>query len=167
MIMQKRGSYFFVLDVFIAAAVLVLTIIIILSSRANVPDTTQSFLLAEDFMQFMTSTEVRDLTSNFKTQMVLAGEMSNTELNLYQQVAKFYFENKSNLSYGFVESLANGMIPGQYGFSYVLNGTVIYNRSIEKLDSSDLVLVSKKITFFKINTKQLFGPVMTEVKVWV
>lgn len=175
-----KGTYFFVLDVFIAASILVLTIIIILSSRVNVPDTAQNYLIAENFLNFMTSTQTKDLTMFYRNTLIADGNITNLDLYLHQQIAQWYY-NKSVaeglmdlpgaarhgiVAREFINQISTGIVPDQFGFSYAVNETVMYNRSNETRQQAEFLVVARKTTYFRIDDTTFFGPVNTTVEVW-
>ncbi|MFH1400782.1 MAG: hypothetical protein ABIH41_04640 [Nanoarchaeota archaeon] len=182
--MQKRGSYFFVLDVFLAGAIIVLTLVIILSSRSNAPQPQQTYTTAEDFLTSISTTQFRDVQNPWQRRLQEAGFVNRTEWNLDQVVASLdYYDfstngsqvwqpvaDDTNMSFVFVQSLQEGLVPAQFGFSYALidgaDRRIIYNRSNDTLDSATTVLSARRITFFPIDSSSIYGPVITEVKVW-
>jgi hypothetical protein len=170
--MNKRGGYFFVLDVFIASAIIVLTLIIIFSSRVNTPPSETSYRIAEDFMGFLTTTEIRDISNPYKVNLTKGGFINDTRLNLVQVLAVLNYthaKNSTGQSFAscFLESISNGVVPAKYGMNYSIDGTSIYERNPETYPAANLVLSSRRVTFFRINAQGLYGPVISEVKIWV
>ena len=191
---NTKGTYFFVLDVFIAASILVLTIIVILSSRVNIPETSQNYFLAEDFLNFLTQTRIRDLTLYYRNTLIADGNITDVSLFIHQQIAQWYWnmtnakdpdaanpENpadpcgiegeKASCRHGyvareFIEQMALGIIPDQFGFAYSVNETVMYNRSNDTRPQAEILLVARKTTFFLDSEGFFFGPVNTTVEVW-
>lgn len=170
--MNKRGGYFFILDVFIASAVLTLTLVIIFSSRANAPPPETSYRVADDFMAFLTTTELRDISNPHKLNLTKGGFINDSTLNLVQVLAVLNYTNAKNTSGVlwmtiFMDSISAGIIPEKYGMNYSINGTSIYERTPETYATANLVLSSRRITFFRINSQELYGPVISEVKIWI
>ncbi|MFH1073413.1 MAG: hypothetical protein V1743_08350 [Nanoarchaeota archaeon] len=175
--MQKRGSYFFVLDVFIASAVLVLTLIIIFSSKVNTPAPDQPFLMAENYMNFLTTTEFRDIANPYKLNFTKSGYINDTRITLDKAILTLDYYKRTNgtqnYSSVFIESISRGVIPEQYGFSYKINGTGIYSRGVDTYQDAQIVLTAKRVSYITIvpeetayGTKYIHGPVVTEVTIW-
>lgn len=172
MMFKKRG-YFFFIDAFIGGAILAITLIIILSSNVKEQSTGQSFAIAEDFMSFVINTQIRDIDNNYTSTLINDGNITNLKVTINNQISEFYYRNTTGctfcmeMAYNFTREFIEGSIPSNYGVSYSVNNTIIYQRDADKLNTSKLVLASKKLSFFMINDTKMFGPVVTEVRVWL
>ncbi|MFH1916650.1 MAG: hypothetical protein ABIJ21_05265 [Nanoarchaeota archaeon] len=170
--MDKRGGYFFVLDVFIASSIIVLTLIIIFSSRVNSPPPETSYRTAEDFMTFLSVTEFRDISNQHKLNLTRAGFVNDTALSLLQVIALLDYtgaKNTTGFPYDqiFLESIIQGILPEKYGYNYSVNGTAVLVKNPESYTGANLVLSAHRITFFRLNAQEIYGPVITEVRIWV
>ncbi|MFH1211881.1 MAG: hypothetical protein V1659_03040 [Candidatus Woesearchaeota archaeon] len=164
--MNKRGSYFFVIDAFLAGVIVFITLTVILSSYANYPKTSQTESITEDYISVFLDTEMRDLENSYANKLDSQGLVSNPRRTVFEQIAELYFTNETSYAKGFVKSLTEGIIPEQFGVAYIINDTMVYNRSIRTLDSASFLVSAKKLTFFRLNSTRVIGPVITEVKVW-
>jgi len=165
--MGKRGAYFFVLDAIIGGAIFVITIILILGSQLNQPESKQTYLLSNDIMNLLTTTKVVDYRDTYVSSLISSNRINNYEQSLFNQIAEFYYQNQTGLAKNFTENILYKLIPEQYGLSYSLGTFVVYNRSIGKLNNSRIVLTSRRITYFALNQTELFGPDISELKIWV
>lgn len=177
--MKKRASYFFVLDVFIASAIMVLTLVIIFSSRANAPPPETSYLMAEDFMDFLATTEFRDTGHSMKYGLVNKSIIKDSSMSLLQVIAYLNYCEEVPLSCpewpdnkrtdDFIEELATGLIPEVYSVSYNISGIdgALYTRpSNSVLSNAFIILSARRVTYFRLDNDDLYGPVISEVTVW-
>jgi hypothetical protein len=181
--MEKRASYFFVLDVFIGSAILVLTLIIIFSSRVNSPTPDATFRMADDYIEFLASTEFRDFASVHRLELTKGGYVNDTTQSLLQVLAQLNYYQYSNGSVLWstllAQEITDGILPTQYGVNVSVNDTILYGPgkplySIQtyrpfKNKDARIELTSKRLGYVQIrNSDQSLAPVqfVVEVKVW-
>ena len=171
--MNKRGAYFFVIDALIAASIIILSLIIIFTSHAIIPEAGPTLRMVEDYTDFLINTRIREFQGDYVQSLVENGNITNQDNALLQQLTEFYYYNKSGIRnttkimWNFTKEISQGIIPEQRSFAVYLNKTLIYNRTNTLLQESSLVLNSKKISFKRINETYIYGPVILEVKIWV
>lgn len=170
--MDKRGS-FFLIDALIGTTILVIAIFTIYSQPAENPSNVQSYLISTDYLNIILSSEMRDLSDPYVLAKIEDGNITNLKNSLLIQNAELFYRQKHkgcNLCIGIANiltrTITEGILPAQYGISYSINGTMIYTRAPILLSNAKIVVNSKRITFFKINDTAIFGPVITEVKIW-
>lgn len=164
--MNHRGIYFFGLDAIIASIIILLAVYFILSMRAQSPESVQSYAQAEDFMDFIMQTQVRDFNGNYTQGLVEDSNITNTHHTLFEQIAEFHLHNKTDINFRFVEEIVNGSLLSHNGVLYAYNDENIYNRSYDIRKNAGVVLSSKKISFLRINTSTVYGPHVVEVQAW-
>ncbi|MEM4260232.1 MAG: hypothetical protein QXG00_03275, partial [Candidatus Woesearchaeota archaeon] len=167
-----RGS-FFLIDGLIGTAILIIAITTIYSYQTETPSNIQNYIISTDYLNIILSSQMRDLTNPYVLSKIKDGNITNLRNSLLIQNAEFYYRQKYKscnfcleIATNITKTLTEGILPAQYGISYSINGTNIYTRSPTLLSKAKLVINSKRITFFKINDTDVFGPVITEVKVW-
>ena len=146
--MNKRGTYFFVLDAVISSIVLLVAVYFILSLRTKAPETIQSYIQAEDFTDFLMQTQVRDFNGNYTKRLIENGNITNTRRTLFEQVAEFHFYNKTNIAWQFMNEIANSSLLGQQGMMIWVGSEMVFNRSSERYAKANLILSSKNKSFF-------------------
>jgi hypothetical protein len=97
--------------------------------------------------------------------------INDTSLTIMEQIDLFYYNNDTAHARGMVQNLTQSLVPDKYGFSYsIINGTKttnIYNKTTTDIQDAELVITSKKITFLQIDSSTMFGPAITEIKIWI
>jgi hypothetical protein len=186
---RSKKGYFFILDAFIGSAILFVALLIVLNSGVKPSKVQQDYSVAEDFSSFLMNTKIQDLNNVYIRETLIANgviEGNDVRNSIVEQIDKFYYTAYYNLSckasttcptlymdYArkMTQNITDPLMPDKYGFDYTLiydgNRVSIYNRSTETLANSNLVIVSSKITFLQINTAEMFGPAIVEIKVWL
>ena len=164
--MNKRGAYFFVLDAIIGGAILLVTLVTIMNSNFNAPNTKSTYTLAEDTLNFMHNTKVINYRSEYVNSLLDQGIINDPELTIFEQTATFYYNNNFSLARNFTKKILDSVLENQYGVSYSIDNTTIYNRSLSNINISNFVLTSRKIVFVTENATTQFGPDIVEMRVW-
>ncbi|MBR9692573.1 hypothetical protein GOV07_01435 [Candidatus Woesearchaeota archaeon] len=174
---QKRGAYFFVIDAFLAASILSFTLVLLFTLFIDEPNIEQGFVYAHDYLNFLTTTEIRDFRHDDINDLITKGHITNTRLTLSEQVLIFYEEM--------------GVLPGrEYNITMLLAAaaeslppTIAINVSLrEKPDQvwktllfdqpphTDTIrmthLTARSVEYAVKNQDQLVGPYILEVDIW-
>lgn len=162
---SRRGSYFFVIDAFIASAILVFTLVMIFNLFVTPRDTQQSFTYAHDYISFLSFTQFRD----YHDPSVEALNVPDERATLAEQVLLFH--NASNDSAAAVIlAAAARSLPSTLALNVSLlvgaNTTLLYNQSVNQIPSKRTHLVAKSISYALLNQSALYGPVTLQVEVW-
>ncbi len=177
MSMQKRG-YFFTLDVLIALIVMVVGFMLIWSSMATKPQIIQPYFLAQDLIDFMSSTTVADVTSiSYVTGLVDNGNISVSQLEttILEQIAFFNYINQTSggmkdaVLRNFTKVILENATPGQYSFEFILDERTMYyqqNPFNDIQDESDSLASAKTIISVVVDKNTISEPIVAEVRVW-
>ena len=164
---QKKGSVFFVLDVFIATFIFIVTILVLLNFRVNSNETEGLDTKISGFSTILFKNTVSSYSNEYKDQLKQNTQywpdpLITTDELIYYYYAKGYYEQAGNLT----ESLTEMLLPNYVGLQYSIDGTTIFIRGEEKKERANTVIANKKITYRLINTSYSLGPVTTEVLIW-
>jgi len=166
--MQKKG-YFFILDVSIAVTVLLLGILLIYSLKTSSPDPSQTISISNSLLDFMGSTKIRELNSGAKDTLIRSGKITNIDNSILNQVGEWYIEDDIGTAHDFVISVADSILPSQYGMELLFDGDSIVTISPTPLldrSLSSTAISSKRLAYGVIHGNQLWGPMTAEVIVW-
>jgi len=173
----KKKGYYFIIDAFIGSTIIFLSLMIILNEGVRPTKIQYNYEMAEDYSSFILNTQIKDVVRNPYVNFLVNDEQSinDTSLTIMNQVNMFYFSggaDNMDRARMMIENLTDQLIPEKYGFSYNIidNSTTIniYNRTIDTdIKDAELVIASKKITFLQVNSTTMFGPAMTEIKIWI
>ncbi len=170
-----RKGYFFTLDAMMSLGVLIIGSFLIFTSYASVPSRVQTAILAEDVMDFLSSTKIRDLNNPYAGIGGLLwqqGNITNADNTLLQQAGEFYYRNELGLAEKFIVNVTNELVPKPYKFEFWIDEYRIYPSSpsqehVSSKNTTKILLPSKKLTYGILNKgMDLFGPYKSEVLVW-
>ena len=172
---KKRG-YFFVLDAVLGLFVIAIGVFLISSSYVNVPHLTQVGLLADDLLNFLSSTKIKDLNNPYAGiggQLWKQGTITDADNSLLQQIGELYAKNNMDIAEKFIANVSKEVVPEQFKYEIWVDAAILYPRMptdehIKSKNSTKLLLTSKKLTFGIINktTSDIWGPYRAEVFVW-
>lgn len=164
------------MDAVLGLMILVMGIFLITSSYVKSPQQAQVGLLADDLINFLSRTKIKDLNNPYAGiggELWNDGEITDADNSLMQQTGEFYAKGKLDIAEKFVKNVSKDAVPAQFRYEVWIDGIIIYpkNPSAEHLSSkssTELLLTSKKISFSIINktTSALAGPYKAEVFVW-
>lgn len=172
---KKRG-YFFTLDATLGLFVLVIGVFLVLSFNIEAPPPVQVGFIANDIMNFLSGTKIKDLNNPYAG---IGGELWKQELitdsenTLIQQAGEFYYRQREDLAEKFLQNVSEQVVPSQFRYEIWLENTRVYPRSpslehIHSKDNTSIMLTSKRLTFGLVNktVSEVWGPYKAEVFAW-
>ena len=120
--MNKRGAYFFVIDALIAASIIILSLIIIFTSHAIIPEAGPTLRMVEDYTDFLINTRVREFQGVYVQSLVDDGNITDQDNTLLEQLTEFYYYNESGIKntteimWNFTQEISQGIISEQRSF---------------------------------------------------
>ena len=170
---MKKGSYFYLIDAFIAGSIIVLTLIAVTKFLGGETGATQNVFLAEDYFAYMQGTELRDLHSDTVTNMIKDGVINRTDQDLLTTTIELYHRNQTGcgLCGEYLKNLTKETIDEFFsedkGARYSINQTTIYERKTETERIARTKIVSRRMGFYTINPDEFYGPVTAKIEVWL
>jgi len=171
-----REGYFFLVDSIIALGILAIGLFAVFSSYSGIPPIRESDILSEDIMDFFAGVKIKELNNEYAGIdgfLWQSGEINNADNTVLQQLALFYYQNKTGIAEKMIANLTINRIPPQYGFEFRIGNMVIYplNQSqqhINSKNSSNAIIPSAKLVhgFADREAGELFGPYKAEAFVW-
>ncbi len=165
----RRGSYFFVLDAFMASAILILTVALVYGLFLTPPSSQQSFAYASDYLLFLTTTQLRDYSSDVVKQMVASEEINDTQATIASQLLLFHNESRDDLAEKLLNDTATTLPAGLAIRVSVIDGTgghELYGRGTAGAPWLPTHLASRSIEYATINDSAIYGPTVLLVEVW-
>lgn len=165
----RRGSYFFVLDAFVAVAILAFAITLIVSFFSSQRQTEQTFSYAQDYLSFLTSSHINDYQNPVISELLASGNISDPRVTIAEQILRFHNRSDDIDAWKILNATA-GSIPENNGIKVMLHeassgyNTTLYNRT-SILITNSTHLVASGIVYTLINNT-LFGPFTLRVEVW-
>ena len=126
MIHKKRG-YFFVLDAALGIFVLAIGAFLIASLYINLPEPSQVGLLSDDFLDFLSDTQIKDLNNPYAGiggQLWKEGSITNRDNSLLQQIGEFYSKGQYSLAEKFIQNVSANTVPSQFNYELWIDGQI-------------------------------------------
>lgn len=178
--MQKKGSYFFVIDAFIGSIIIIAAIIITTTQFSAKSVNTATYYSAEDFLSIQETTQIRDYGYTNKTsdnteddihRMVRIGKIQNTQNTLLQQVVTFYQESKTSDAQTMTKSLVENTPSSASIEVYITTpGQTIpfplASKIITPYKDATSVVSAQRIIVAKKSSTELYPPIIVEVITW-
>ncbi len=161
----RKGSYFFVIDAFVAGIILVGAIVALFTSFSRAPPASQAFYTAEDFLVVLETTKISDYDSATVRNWTADGTINDTSLSLLQQIGYFNASGRdaqartlANLTLSRVpESVSAQLLIGNQ--SYAMRGDADQGKA-------SVFFSSKRILLLRKRPSDLYSPVIVEVRTW-
>jgi len=173
---HKKG-YFFSIDAFISAAVLSLGLFLIFSAQTQQLPKEGVEAISEDLINTLSNTRIYQINDDAYPSLQTMkndGRITRFDNTLLEQVGEFYYfggnPNMLNLRWMLIE-LTTGILPQNYRFSVHLyeedSETELYRSTGGAEPGNSKNLISFKILISGIiDESTMWGPYMTEVRVW-
>lgn len=165
-----RGSYFFVIDAFVASSIFIVTIVVVLNLSLSQHSSEQTFSYASDYMDFIATTELRDFNSLDVINLTAQGNITDVRATISEQVLIFHNTSRGIL----IPKLLNrttDIIPANVEINFTLqepNGTLVplFQTDLTNVQRKTTHLAVAQVAYALINESNLYGPVVLKVEVW-
>ncbi len=168
---DRRAAYFFVIDAFIAAAILSVTLVLIFNLFVGQTDSGQTFTYAHDFITFLAETEVRDYRHPTIANMVVKGDIEDPRKTLAEQVIlDFAADNIANASV--ILNASAESLPATLRINVSILDpetkvrTQLYSQAPRVAREERLHLTARTLEYSLTPENQIIGPYILQVEVW-
>lgn len=166
----RHGSYFFVIDAFVASSIFIITIVMVLNLALSPRPSAQSFSYASDYLAFISTTQLRDFDAPAVQNLSASGNISDLRATIAQQVLIFHNQSRDDLVYRLLNGTTN-IIPANVAVNFTLreaNGTYVglYEKGLINVQNKPTHLAVAQVTYALINDSAMYGPVVLKVEVW-
>ncbi|MBD3312868.1 hypothetical protein GF345_00340 [Candidatus Woesearchaeota archaeon] len=159
-----------------ALFILVVIFLAIWSSEATQTQVTQPYFLAQDTIDLLQSTQVKDFSSHPSVlHLINNRNITDYELTILEQMALFHLKDTQdpgsyNVSLrNFSEVILQNLTPIQYSFQFIIDERVVYTQISplsEEQNNSESLVSSRTIVAVVDNKTELSPPFVAEVRVW-
>jgi hypothetical protein len=165
---DKKGSFFFILDMFLASFILLITLIMIFSFRFQQPEADALKIKLDGFTSILFKSEISSYSTPVLNELMDDEETwPNPHLTMDEYVYYLYLKGYTTNATNVVKSLSSLILPSNIGLNYSIDGILIYTQNPNKKEKSDVVLSERKITFEVFNSTYYFDKaVTTKVEIW-
>ena len=172
---RKRGSYFFVIDAFIASLIIIMALTYFFKTYFEEPESLQEVTISNDLLSFLESNPVKKLDLDVLYSLRSEGVINGDDL-LSEAIAKTYYlshnarNNQEKEHYReelevLIKELTQ-LVPKQKGFSF----SIITNDYKDVIVEEKTVNAKNGVSAYRIVTttfnNNIVGPYLLEFKVW-
>ncbi len=141
--MRKRGALFYIIDAFVAAGIIALTLTIVLTTKLNQPTTEAPTREIQDYLGYLEATRLKDVeqVQSLPTaeEVIRTGKASSQELTLLEALAELSTSHHSDAA-DLAAETANLVLPPQYGVNVSVHTTsdmtTLYTRGTDRLSTA-------------------------------
>lgn len=163
--MARKGSYFFVIDAFIAAIVILGGIVVVFAGFFEGSSSTTVFLNAEDTFKVMDGTLVRNYDDPLVRGWIRDGVVNDTSRTLLQQLAYFKVAGDDQNASALAAAIINGL-PENVGVEIWLDDVLYASQESVAKEDNEVFFSSKRIVLLRKRPRDTYPPVVVEVQTW-
>jgi len=131
---RKKGM-FFTVDAILAVSILALSMILLTSYFVKEDSVPQSGFISMDSVDFLAERTVSELNEEYLQELAVRSNSTNANFSLLEQIGIYWVKNETGLAINLSRESLEGLIPVIYGFSVLVDGQLVYERSKEKSTS--------------------------------
>jgi hypothetical protein len=163
--LQRRGSYFYVLDAFIASIIIISTLVLLLSSHLTQLPPTEAFYTGEDFLDTIGATKTQELDDPTVRDWIAQKVINTTSMPLLDQLAVFEVTGDT-VRAAQLAAILGSRTPPNVDIEILLNGNSRYARQAIAQSEAATLLSAKRIIIVTKNPMENYDPVVVEVRTW-
>jgi len=141
--MRKRGALFYIIDAFVAAGIITLTLTIVLTTKLNQPTTEAPTRELRDYLSYLETTRLEDVEQvqsiPTASDVIATSKVSSQELTLLEALAELSTSHTTDAG-DLAAETAKLVLPPQYGANvsvHTTNGvTTLYTRGTERVSTA-------------------------------
>lgn len=145
---RKRRAFMFTMDAFMAAVLLVSTLIVFANINVAKPSTETLEFLSRDIIETLSDINIYELrdSNDFVKDEIENGNITNFNNSVLEQIGEFWAKNKLSKAKLLAESALKGVVPPGYGFSLIIGDDVIYTIPKDSSTSSSTINTRRMIS---------------------
>lgn len=169
---MRRGSYFYVIDAFIASIIILAALIVIFSRFFSQQPSAQAFYTAEDFLSTIERTPVVTLDDPRIRTWINDGNITNPQLSTIEQLVYFRIQdqiaNPDTTNANDLATIIAASAPTKVGIIILADGQPLYNqtRGATPLADANTMLTAKRVIVLKSTPYEVHPPMIIEVRTW-
>ena len=142
----KRG-FFFTIDSLVGASIIIIGLLLVNSFYIVEPSYTSLDYTSHDLISALSTLRINEVTNPYVDELISAGEITNTDNSILEQIGEFWVLNKTELCQGLAENMTFGLFPSNIGFSIAIGNDEIFRK--ETPATQNLVSARKMISGYE------------------
>ncbi|MFC1741324.1 hypothetical protein ACFL3V_02205 [Nanoarchaeota archaeon] len=124
----SKRALFFTIDALIAAFIMIGGLLMITSSYVTEQPKSLINTLSQDMLNVLSELQVHEVNNSFIQALIDNGSITDVNLTLIEQIGAFW-SNSNPLAADFAENISEGILPGMFGYSIIMDNDTIYTRT--------------------------------------
>ncbi len=141
--LRKKG-FFFTLDAFFAVVLLVTGMILLSKFTFQEINTEQIDTISKDVLVAFSELKVGNINNSWIQNEINSSSITSVDNSILEQIGEYWATGELAKAEYLAQLMSANLIPSKYGFSIVIDGTTIYNRTISK--TRDLVSAQRMVS---------------------
>lgn len=141
--MKKKGALFYIIDAFIAAGIIAITISVILAILPHKSNTDVVKTELDNYILFFEKTSI--LAAPGAVADTIIENVSNERLSLFETVSELVSKGQTQQARNLVADVSSQILAPQFGISFNISNTNLYNKSLNRYPTSKIVLTKNII----------------------
>lgn len=142
---MRRKGIIFSMDAIFAASLLIIALVLLIdTSYMNTGSNFDISYASNDIVNAFSNIKISEVNNSYIKQLIIDGEINNTENSLIEQIGEFYVLNMSDYALNISKELVDILIPDKHGFAIIINDETVYNNNISL--TSELVTSRRLIS---------------------
>ncbi|MBI3034845.1 VWA domain-containing protein [Candidatus Woesearchaeota archaeon] len=128
--MAMKKGIFFTIDALLASGIIIIAILLISNFYSVEQQKANVNYASQDLVRVFSTMTVGESDNEYARALIAQGQVTNINNTIFEQVGDFWANNDIVLAKNLITNLSDAIIPGNYGFSVLVNGEEIYSRNI-------------------------------------
>jgi hypothetical protein len=147
--MNKKGALFYIIDAFVAASIIAITITIIFSTSMNPPETEIVQEALENYISYIEQTSIVRVSGTTANSIINKEIVNNQEDTIISSIAQVYDQGNISLTTDLVTEISNIGLANNYGLNFsIRNQTVtrtLFTRNTDRLANTKTYLEKEMV----------------------
>jgi hypothetical protein len=151
--MQKRGALFYIIDAFVAAGIIAITLTVVFSVFLNAPKNEYNTEALTNYYTFFEKTRINNAPGTTARELIRNGTVSNPRANLFATITGLVANGRINDATAIIAETTNVALEPHYGASFTLINTSgqyeLYSKDAARKNQAKFLLIRRTASSFK------------------
>ncbi|RME53480.1 hypothetical protein D6783_01940 [Candidatus Woesearchaeota archaeon] len=145
--MKRKQAFFFSLDAFLAGALFIGAILLVITISNLQPTSNQLDFAATDAVTVLANQKITDVNDPYIDELIARGLINDTTKSVLYQIGELWAINNVEEAKNLTAITLNKTIPERYGFNLTIGGDIIFSRN--KPQNKDILVTKRMISGIK------------------
>lgn len=151
--MRKRGALFYIIDAFVAAGIIAITLTVVFSVFINAPKNEYNTEAMTNYYAFFERTKLNNAPGTTARTLIRDGTITNPRANLFAAVTELVANGRNANATTIIAETTSVALESHYGTSFTLINTSgqydLYSKDAARKDQAKFLLIRRAASSFK------------------